>query len=209
MSGLIFWDVDTQYDFIHPDGKLYVTGAESIIPNLEKLTQHAHAHAIRIVASADDHEMQHEEISLEPDFDQTYPPHCMHGTPGQAKITETRLRDPLVVEPDAIDGLTARVQSHDGDILLNKHFFDVFTNENAATVLAALDPDDIVLYGVALDVCNRFAVEGILEHRPQTRISVVTDAVKAIDTQRGDALLRAWSTRGVKLIDTAQVLERT
>ncbi len=32
MSRLIFWDVDTLYDFMRADGKLYVPGSEEIIP---------------------------------------------------------------------------------------------------------------------------------------------------------------------------------
>jgi hypothetical protein len=30
-SRLLFWDVDTQFDFMHPAGKLYVPGTETII----------------------------------------------------------------------------------------------------------------------------------------------------------------------------------
>src|SRR2546430_13380118 len=63
MVRVIFWDVDTQYDFMHADGKLYVPEAERIIANLQRLTDYAHAHGIRIVASADDHVMSHPEIS--------------------------------------------------------------------------------------------------------------------------------------------------
>ncbi len=59
----VFWDVDTQGDFMHPDGALYVPGAEEIIPNLGRLTRHAHARGIRIVASADDHVRDHSELS--------------------------------------------------------------------------------------------------------------------------------------------------
>jgi hypothetical protein len=33
-SSLLFWDVDTQFDFMHPAGKLNVPGAETIISNL-------------------------------------------------------------------------------------------------------------------------------------------------------------------------------
>jgi nicotinamidase-related amidase len=33
-SSLLFWDVDTQFDFMHPADKLYVPGAETIISNL-------------------------------------------------------------------------------------------------------------------------------------------------------------------------------
>jgi hypothetical protein len=38
----VFWDVDTQVDFMSPEGKLYVPGAETIAPNLGRLTDYAH-----------------------------------------------------------------------------------------------------------------------------------------------------------------------
>ncbi len=38
-----FWDVDTQADFLLPGGKLYVPGAETLLPNLERLTNEARA----------------------------------------------------------------------------------------------------------------------------------------------------------------------
>jgi len=76
---------------------------------------------------------------------------------------------------DRCEALADRLR-RPGDVLLNKHRFDVFTNENVPTVLDVLAPDDIVLYGVATDVCDRAAVEGLLEHRPHTRLFVVTDA---------------------------------
>ncbi len=46
-NGLIFWNVDTQYDFMRPDGKLYVQDAEQIEPNLEYLTRLAAERNIR------------------------------------------------------------------------------------------------------------------------------------------------------------------
>ena len=100
-SRVIFWDVDTQADFLRPDGKLYVPDAAALVPNLKALTDRAHAQGIRIVASADDHVSGHRELSATPDFRETFPEHCMRGTPGQARIPETRLREPLVIETDA------------------------------------------------------------------------------------------------------------
>jgi nicotinamidase/pyrazinamidase len=208
MSQLIFWDVDTQYDFMHPDGKLYVPGAEALVPSLKKLNEHAHARGIRIIASADDHVMEHEEISEDPDFELTYPPHCMRGTRGQQKIPETALIDPLVIEPVAEDvaQLERRVERHGGDILFMKHRFDVFTNPNVEPVLRVIDPDEIVVYGVALDVCNRYAVEGLLARCPDTQIHLVTDATKPIVATKAEALLADWSCRGVKLITVDDAL---
>ena len=34
---IVLWEVDTQQDFMLPGGKLYVPGAEKIIPNIDRL----------------------------------------------------------------------------------------------------------------------------------------------------------------------------
>src|SRR6266545_7022892 len=164
-------------------GALYVPGSEEIIPLLGRLTRHAHRRGIRIIASADDHVPGHRELSAEPDWKETFPDHCMRGTPGQRRIPETRLENPLVIEPEPLDpaAVAALARAHRGDILFHKHWFDVFTNPNVLPVLDALAPEDIVLYGVALDVCNRYAIEGFLQHRPGIRLFAVSDATKPID----------------------------
>lgn len=204
----VFWDVDTQYDFMKSDGKLYVPGSEEIIPVLKSLTDFAHSKRIRIVASADDHVAGHRELSTSPDWKETFPDHCMRGTPGQEKIPETRLRNPLVVEPEPFDTkeLAARVKRHDGDILFHKHWFDVFTNPNVLPVVDALAPSRVVLYGVATDVCDRYAIDGLLRHRPDVAITLVTDAQRAIDPATGARLLEDWKRRGVRLATSASVM---
>ena len=208
MAGTIFWDVDTQYDFMRADGRLYVPDAETIIPNLKRLSDHAHARGVRVVASSDDHVPGHRELSDTPDWKTTFPPHCMRGTPGQQRIPETTLRDPLVIEPERQDtgALRARVRGHRGDILFHKHWFDVFTNENVEAVLDELAPQRIVLYGVALDVCDKYAIEGLLERRPGIPLTAVTDAMKPIHQDAAAALLEAWRARGVQLTTTDAVL---
>lgn len=209
MARVVFWDVDTQYDFMKADGKLYVPDAEQLIPNLKRLTDFAHASQIRIVASADDHVAGHRELSDTPDWKETFPPHCMRGTPGQKKIPETALRNALVIEPELQDAavLGARVRAHAGDILLHKHWFDVFTNANTETVIDALAPTAIVLYGVALDVCDRYAIEGLLTRRPAIRLYAVADAMKPIHQDAAPRLLQDWERRGVRLVTTDETLK--
>src|SRR5512142_104712 len=87
---VVFWDVDTQRDFMLPDGALYVPGAERIIPNLARLTQYARQHDILVVADVDAHQPD------DPEF-QDWPPHCLVGTPGQWKVQETELNVSHVV----------------------------------------------------------------------------------------------------------------
>lgn len=210
MPRLIFWDVDTQYDFMMSDGRLYVSGSEELLDTLERLTGYAHDQGIPIVASADDHEAGHAELSEEPDWRDTFPPHCMRGTPGARKVEATTLRDPLVIEPAPADAaaLTARIAAHDGDFLIHKHRFDVFSNPNTVTLLRALDPEAIALYGVALDVCNRYAIEGLLQQWPQAEIFLVTDAVRAIRPEEGETLMHGWAQRGVRMVTSAAILEK-
>ncbi|MYD96527.1 MAG: cysteine hydrolase [Gammaproteobacteria bacterium] len=207
MKTRVFWDVDTQVDFMRPDGKLYVGGAETIVSNLAALTRFAHDTGVRIVASSDNHDPTDDELSDAPDFSDTFPPHCLRGTPGQARIPETELRDVLVVEPeDPRATVLERLEGHAGDILFHKHYFDVFTNPNVEPVVNALGADQVVLYGVALDVCNRYAVEGLLSRHPEIALTVVTDAVRAIDEDNRDDLLGDWQSRGVSLVGTAEVV---
>ncbi len=161
------------------------------------------------MASADDHVKGHRELSDQPDFRETFPEHCMHGTPGQKKIPETALRNPLVVEPAPADAatLTRRLGEHEGDVLLNKQWFDVFTNANTDTVVGALKPRTIVLYGVATDVCNKYALEGLMARHPEVRLFAVQDAMRAIDPAAQEHLLKQWAEEGVRIVDTDEITE--
>ena len=209
MTRLVFWDVDTLYDFIQPDGRLYVPGSEEIVPALKALTDFAHENQVPIVASADNHEPSDPEISQTPDWKTTFPPHCMRGTPGQRKIPETGLRDPLVIEPEPLDpgALAQRILGHRGDFLIHKRSLDVFANPNTLTLVRALEPETVVLYGVATDFCNRYAVDGILRHLPRVQLHIVTDAIRAIYPEEGVRLLRDWSGRGAQLVTSRQILQ--
>ena len=208
MTRLIFWDVDTLHDFMKSDGRLYVSGAEEIIPVLGALTDFAHARHIPIVASADSHDLSDAEISDAPDWKTTFPPHCMRGTPGQLKIAETALRDPLVIEPEPQDpgALAHRILSHRGDFLLHKHTVDVFSNANTVTLLRTLEPEAVVIYGVATDFCDRYTVEGLLRHSPRSRLYLVTDAIRAIYPEEGERLVAGWRERGVQALESSEVV---
>jgi len=203
---ILFWDVDTQVDFMHPNGALYVPRADEILPELARLTAAARDYGVPVVATADDHEAGDAEISDHPDLATTYPPHCMHGTRGQQKIDATRLAATTIGHRPLSDAeIRHRVATSGGAFLVLKKRFDAFTNPNAERLLAALAPRRVVVYGVALDVCNRAAVEG-LWRRGYRDLAVVTDATRALDAERGRALLADWRRRGIDLVTTDAVL---
>lgn len=208
MHETIFWDVDTQYDFIMPDGKLYIQSAEKILSNLERLTACARERGIPIFGSVDWHNPDDPEISETPDFRDTFPPHCLKGTPGQQKVPETRAANPLWIDGEAEDPaiLGERVRDHKGEVVFRKQRFDVFTNRNVEPVLDAVRPGRIVLYGVALDVCNAYAIDGFLK-RNTAPVQLVLDATQAIVPERGATLVEAWKARGVTVVSTDEITE--
>jgi len=57
-------------------------------------------------------------------------------------------------------------------------------------------------------VCDRYAIEGLLLHRPDTHLSLVTDAAKPLDAEQGRRLIGEWERRGVEMITTEQALAR-
>jgi nicotinamidase/pyrazinamidase len=202
----ILWDVDTQVDFMLPHGKLYVPGAEETAPAMKRLVDAARTAGIPHVASADDHELTDPEIADEPDFTNTFPPHCLRGTRGAQKIPETEQDDPL---PLALlpypPGLVPQLIEGRREILLLKKNFDVFTNPNTQAVLDVLDPEEIVLFGVATDVCDNAAILGFLLRG--RRVHFVEDAARGLDEERVAACMAVWRERGVDFATTDKVLE--
>ncbi len=67
-TSILFWNVDTQVDFMKADGKLYVQNAEEIAPTLEKLTAFAKENNIKVVNTCDYHNENSQELSDTPDF---------------------------------------------------------------------------------------------------------------------------------------------
>ena len=190
----VLWDVDTQVDFMLPEGKLYVRGAEQTVPAMRRLVEAARRSGIPHVASADDHELTDSEISAEPDYRETYPPHCLRGTRGARKIPETEQEDPVPITLEQLPGryLAGR------EFLLLKKSFDVFTNPNTERLLEWLSPEEILVFGVATDVCDDAAIRGFLDRG--LRVRFVEDAARGLDDARTAACTASWRERGVGFV---------
>jgi nicotinamidase/pyrazinamidase len=201
LSGTILWDVDTQVDFMLPQGKLYVPGAEKVAPAMGRLVEAARAAGTVHVASADDHELTDDEISEHPDFQTTYPPHCLRGTHGARKVPETDQEDPVPIGLEVLPERYVRGR----EFLVLKKNFDVFTNPNTDRLIAALDPDEIVVFGVATDVCDDAAIRGFLDRG--RRVRFVEDAARGLDEGRVASCTASWRERGVEFTTAEQIVQ--
>ncbi|MGH9803842.1 MAG: cysteine hydrolase family protein, partial [Candidatus Acidiferrales bacterium] len=189
---VVFWDVDTQADFMQPEGKLYVPGAERLRPNLKRLTEYAAANGILVLGDVDAHQVD------DPEF-KVYPPHCLAGTPGAEKVPETVLPRQYRI-PNRKVALPTDLFSYQ-QIMLEKQTLDVFDNPNTEDLLKELGQEpEVVVYGVVTECCVRLAAKGLLERG--YRISLVTDAIRAWDEAKGKATLEMVNGLGGRLVTT-------
>ena len=129
----VFFDIDTQIDFMYPSGALYVAGAERIVPIVAELNRKAPLVISTMCAHTED----------DPEF-AIYGHHCVIGTVGQRKPAVTLLND------------GAR------QILVPKPRLDVFTVPELLPLLERLNAERYVVYGVVTEICVKHAALGLL-----------------------------------------------
>ncbi len=205
MSGPLLWDVDTQVDFVRAGAKLPVPDAEAAAPAMARLVRWSAEQGVRHLATTDDHELTDPEISDAPDYETTYPPHCLRGTPGAAKIRETAQLDPLPISLTPYPpGLLPRLVDGHRELLVLKKTYSAFSNPNLDPVLAFLAPSEVIVFGVATDVCNHAAIMALLARGHD--VAFVEDASRGLSEERVTAALEEWRQRGVRFTTTDEVV---
>jgi nicotinamidase/pyrazinamidase len=190
----VFFDVDTQIDFLYPAGALYVPGAERIVERVALLNRYAASCGLPVISSMDAH------TENDPEF-QVWPHHCVAGTVGQQKPAATLLGKRVVV-PSApcelvLDGAE--------QVLIEKQVIDCFSNENLRELLDRLDAERYVIYGVVTEICVRDAAFGLLT--TGRRVELVTDAVRALNAEAGERAIADFAAAGGELTTVARVME--
>jgi nicotinamidase/pyrazinamidase len=196
---VIFWEVDTQADFMLPGGKLYVPGAERLLPNIRKLTDAARQGRVFLVS----HGCYH--TNHDPEF-KIFPPHCVKGTPGSAYVPEA-LTEKVVTIPNEPAAALPRDLSHYQQILLEKQTLDIFESRHADELVKRLPKDaEFVVFGVVTEYCVRFAAKGLIERG--RRVSVVEDAIETLKAEDGQRTGTELQALGATFITTDQALAR-
>lgn len=188
----VYFDIDTQIDFLFPAGSLYVPGAQQLIPALHRLNHHAAAHGHPLVSSMDAH------TEDDPEFKQ-WPAHCVIGTVGQLKPAETLLEKRAVIGVAPCDYQTHGAQQ----ILFEKNQLDITTSPNFRPLVTRLAADRYVVYGVVTEYCVRFAALALLETGKP--VSLVTDAIQTLRAEDSAKTLSEFTARGGRLATIAEV----
>lgn len=197
----VLWEVDAQADFMLPGGKLYVPGAEKIVPNLNRLVEAAREERTLLISSADAHSLD------DPEF-REWPPHCVKGTAGAELIPEARAARQFVIPNRNDFALPGDLGSYQ-QIILEKNTLDAFDNPNTDKLLARLNASqnrrvgvgpDFLIFGVVTEYCVLRATNGLL--RRGYRVGIVEDAIQSLDEKKGRAILDDLQARGARVIST-------
>ena len=193
----IFWEVDVQRDFVLPGGRLYVPGAEKLLPNIRRLTDAVRQGEVFLVSHGCFHTPDDPEFKI-------FPPHCVKGTPGAELV------------PEALTNKVARVENTDEaklpvdlsqyqQILLEKQTLNIFESRYADELLRRLgNQAEFVVFGVVTEYCVSFAAKGLLERG--RRVAVVKDAIETLKKEDGESTVAELQRLGARLITTDEAL---
>jgi len=193
----IFWEVDVQTDFMLPGGKLYVPGAEKLLPNIRRLTDAARRDEVFLVSHGCFHPPN------DPEFKQ-FPPHCLKGTAGAEFVPEA-LADKFVrVENDVTAKLPEDLSKYQ-QIILEKQTLNIFESRHADELVERLgNSAEFVVFGVVTEYCVSLAVKGLLKRK--RRVVVVRDAIETLAPEVGNKTLAELQSLGATLVTTGRIL---
>jgi nicotinamidase/pyrazinamidase len=205
---MLFWDVDTQYDFIVPDGKLYTKGAEEIIPVVSDLRALAIDNGCSIIASMDWHDPNNPEISDQPDFKRTFPAHCIADTPGAQRVgylghlpidvVDLELRNP--------GELAELVQKEQFHIAIHKEAISVFSNPNTVNLIESASPGTIIVFGAILEFCVQDTLRGLARF-PNIQLVLLKDATVTLDPGAEPRILAELQRMGIEATEFSRLRE--
>jgi len=193
---VVFWEVDTQADFMLPGGKLYVPGAEKLLPNIRRLTDAARQGRVFLVSHGCYHTKDDPEFAI-------FPPHCVQGTPG-ANLVPEALTEKVVTVPNQAASLPPALSRYQ-QILLEKQTLNIFESRHADQLVERFGPNvEFVVFGVVTEFCVLFAAKGLLERG--RRVSVVRDAIETLNSEDGKRAVTELQALGATFITTDQAL---
>lgn len=198
-SETVLWCVDAQKDFMLPGGKLYVPGAEKLLPNIRRLVDAARNGQAFLVSHGCFH------TADDPEFQQ-FPPHCVQGTPGAEFVSEAVTDDHHRV-PNRANASFPELTRRKKQIILEKQTLDIFETRHAEKLLKHFDRDaEFLVFGVVTEYCVRLAAKGLLER--DRKVTIIEDAIETLDPDAGRKTLAELKNLGAKFTTTEQALAR-
>jgi nicotinamidase/pyrazinamidase len=196
-SKVVFWEVDVQEDFMLPGGKLYVSGADKIIPNITRLVDVAREGRVLLISSACRH------LPDDPEF-KIFPPHCLRGTPGERIIPQGLAEKVYSIPNDGNAKLPTSVFENQ-QLVLEKQTLDVFNNPHTEVIVNRLGAHtEYLVFGVVVEHCVYLAAKGLLDRG--RKVSIVKDAIETLKGADGRRSLDELESLGAAFVSTDEAI---
>ncbi len=190
--------IDVQNDFTE-GGALGVEGGAAIAAAVsEFLGRHRDDYSL-VVASRDWHSPDgdnggHFALDAEPDFVETWPVHCVAGTPGAEYHPD--------LDTSAVD---AHIRKGQGVPAYSIYEGTDDDGSKTSELIASHGITDIDIVGIATDYCVRASTLDALEHGQHVR--VFTDLVAGVAGETSDAALAELGHAGAVIAESSAVDE--
>lgn len=198
---MIFFDVDTQWDFMDSRGALYVPDAETIHLNIERLLRAAGDRKVTTISSRCAHEPDDPEFEI-------FPPHCIEGSPGAERVfadLPALPRREIAIDAAADPQAQIRPATH---YVVKKKVFDLFSNQwlEGLRRKGGFKGELCAVFGVATDYCVRACALGLTE--AGAKVLLVEDAICGVADETISRTIDEMRAAGVEFTTTDEVLKR-
>lgn len=230
---IVFHEVDSQLSFFEHNenqtrGPLALNGSNTIRENLYKIKKCSlfNIH-IKSIATTDfhfNHEVENPELF--PEFSM-FSPHCMAyemGAVGADRINEVELyptqsrviiphhvmiNNKFTLAPYSLEENMDKIISPSFEIIIRKNGLDAysaFTNPRTEKVYEILSPKMVYIYGVATEFCVKHATIDLIDRG--YNVTIIEDAIKGLNEDDSNQVLKDLSTKGAEFITTDELLLR-
>lgn len=190
-------------------GELPVPDGQNVVPTLNELTKVFTAHELTIATTQDMHKPGTAHISETPDFVDTWPTHCLEGTPGAELHPDLLAADSTAthfIKGDVVAATPAEDDSYTGALAHN--------DDSGERILL---PDFLRARGATKLYIGGLALGDGKEHplcvdstaidlaKAGFEVTVITDAVEAVVPENREVCFRNLGVLGIRLLDHHEV----
>lgn len=181
--------VDVQADFVQ-GGSLATPNGLEVAAMIARHIRHFKAEYQFVVASRDYHENAPDHISDHPDFVNTWPPHCMAGTPGAALVPaiQNLVREKMIMTVVTKGRDRAAYSAFEGLDPRGHYLLDVLKEQRI---------DHIDVCGIATDYCVR--ASALDARKNQFQVRVLVNLCAAVKEESGLQALEEMKAAGCQL----------
>ncbi len=194
--GRILVDMNTQCDFLLPNGAVPVANRAQILPNIRRLMNWGRLQDLPILSSLECHRPG--------EFTNGLPPHCLDSSNGQKKLPFTLMPRRIILHGDNTLDIPLDPYRRYQQLIFSKRQVDFLSNPKADRLVNSVAVGHFIVFGALAEQCIKAAVLGLLTRRH--RVVVVTDACGCWCPAEADLALRQLDAKGAILVSTEELL---